>query len=61
MAGGLYLGYEGVTRLQKSSKSFSIGDVELSAKNETGMQSAYVYLGFGVLLVIGGIVTLRKS
>tara|TARA_R110000737_G_scaffold353463_1_gene405634 strand:- start:11380 stop:11625 length:246 start_codon:yes stop_codon:yes gene_type:complete len=61
VAGGIYLGYEGVTQLQNSSASLKVGKLELSAKNETSATTAYIYLGFGVLLVIGGVYVLRKS
>ncbi len=61
IAGGIYLGYEGVTQLQNSSASFKVGKVELSAKNQSGTQTAYIYLGFAALLVIGGVFVLRKS
>lgn len=59
--GGLYLGYEGVTRLQNSSSSVGIGDVQLSIKDESSAASAYIYLGLGVLMIAGGVVMLRKA
>jgi len=61
IGGGIYLGYMGVTQLQNSSASLKVGKLELSAKNETGATTAYIYLGFGALLAIGGIYILRKS
>lgn len=58
--GGIYLGYEGVTRLQNSSKSVGIGDVKLSVKDESSATTAYIYLGLGVLMLAGGVVMIRK-
>lgn len=60
IAGGLYLGYEGYNQYNKSSKSLSIGKLELSATNEKGAQTAYMYIGGGLVLLLAGVYLVRK-
>ena len=56
----VFLGYLGIQKWDKSSKSLSIGKLEISADNTSGRNTAYIYLGGAIILLIGGIVIVKK-
>ena len=54
--GGLALGYFGFIKLEDSSKGISIGKLEIKAENKEATSMAYVMIGLGIAMVIGGAV-----
>jgi len=52
--GGLALGYFGFTELNNSSKGIEIGNLEIKAQDKESSNTAYLMMGAGVLMVIGG-------
>ena len=58
--GALFFGYMGVTKLDDSSKSLEVGDLELSAEDSSGKTTAYIYLGLSGVMLVGGIISLKK-
>lgn len=61
IAGAIFLGYLGITGLQKSANSVEILGIEISAEDKGSKQTAYVQLGGAVLLLIGGIYLAGKK
>lgn len=59
--GGLTLGYFGFTKLDNSTKGIEIGQLEISAEDKESSSMAYVMIGLGVLLVVGGAVQSSKK
>lgn len=59
--GALFFAYAGITKLNDSSKSLEVGDLELSAEDSSGKTMGYVYLGLSGLFLVGGIISLKKS
>ena len=57
--GALALGYLGYTKLNDSKAEVKIGDLELSAQDKGGQQTAYIYFGLGVVCLIGGLMAVR--
>lgn len=51
---GVALGVMGFMQMGDSSSSLSVGDVEISATDESSQTQAYVLLGLGALGVIAG-------
>jgi TRAP-type C4-dicarboxylate transport system permease small subunit len=51
----LVLGYFGYDKMQNSKAGIKIGDLEISATDNSSHTSAYVLLGFGALCLVGGI------
>jgi len=59
--GGLALGYFGFTKLDNSSKGIEIGNLEIKAEDKESSSMAYVMIGLGILMVVGGVTqTSRK-
>ncbi len=58
--GGLFFAYMGLSKLDNSSKSLELGDLELTAEDSSGKTTAYVYLGLSGLFLVGGIVSIRR-
>ena len=56
----LFVGYMGINKISESTVKVEVLDIELQASDESGKQTGYVYLGFGVLLLISGIYAMRK-
>jgi len=52
--GGLALGYFGFTELKNSSKGIEIGNLEIKAQDKESSTTAYLMMGAGVLMIIGG-------
>ena len=58
---GIGMGFFGFTKMQDSSKSLEIGNLELKAKDSDQNTQAYLLMGGGVLCLVLGIGGLRKS
>lgn len=61
IVGAIILGYLGITTYQESTASANILGIELSASDEGGQTTAYLYIGLAVILLIGGLVTLNRK
>lgn len=59
--GGLALGYFGFQKLDNSSKGISIGKLEIKAEDKESTSMAYVMIGLGIALVVGGAVQVGKK
>ncbi len=60
IVGAIVLGYFGVEKWNDSSKSLSIGKLEVSAEKTSERNMAYFFLGGAVALLVGGILVLKK-
>lgn len=58
---GIGLGFAGFTKLDDSQSSIEIGDLEISAGDQSSSNTAYVMMGIGALCLIGGVVSLSKK
>ena len=61
LVSGLALGIFGFTKLDDSSASMAIGDVEISATDEGSQTQAYVLIGIGVIGVLAGVGLMTKA
>lgn len=57
--GALALGYFGYTKLEEGKAGIKIGDLEVTAQDDSSKQSAYIYFGLGALCLIGGLLVIR--
>ncbi len=58
----LGLGYMGINKINNSTVGIEIGELEISAGDESGKTTGYIYLGLAVAaLVVGGGMIGRKS
>jgi len=57
----LALGYLGYTKMQNSKAGIKIGDLEISATDNSSSKEAYIYFGLGAVCLIGGMVMLSKG
>jgi hypothetical protein len=57
----LVLGYVGYDKMQNSKAGIKIGDLEISATDNSSNQTAYVFLGLGAVCLIGGLVIMSKG
>lgn len=58
---GVGLGIFGFTKFDDSQSGIEIGDLEISAENQSAKNDAYVWLGLGALLLVGGIFLINKK
>ncbi len=58
---GIYLGYKGYKILQDSSASIEIGNVEIGAKDAKKESNGYVWIGVGVVAILGGVIVLTRK
>ncbi|MBL6445414.1 DUF3185 family protein [Fulvivirga sp. 29W222] len=59
--GGIALSLFGINKISDSTKSISALGVEISASDNSSKNEGMLYLGFGVVVLIGGVVVIRKS
>jgi len=52
--GGLALGYFGFTKLDNSSTGVEIGNLEIKAEDKESSGMAYIMIGLGIALIVGG-------
>ncbi|WP_298649335.1 hypothetical protein [uncultured Proteiniphilum sp.] len=61
IGGAIFLGYLGITGLQKSSNSVEVLGIDITAEDKGSKQTAYIQLGGAVILLIGGIYLAGKK
>lgn len=57
---GLAVGYVGFNKISESTKSANVLGLKIEASNKSGKQQGYLFLGLGVILLVGGIYTLNS-
>ncbi len=57
----LFLGYIGIDKYNNSGASVELLGAEFSVEDSGGRETAYMYLGAGVLLLLGGVYLLGKK
>lgn len=57
---GIALGLLGFTKMDDSTASVDIAGIELSAGDESGQNQAYMMMGLGALLLVGGVVGMKR-
>jgi hypothetical protein len=57
----LGIGYIGFNKIADNTNKINLLGLKIDASNESGKQQGYLYLGFGILLFVGGIYTLNKA
>lgn len=58
---GIALGLFGFSKYNNSVDSIEVIGLEFTAKNESAANEAYLLMGAGVLLAIGGLIGLAKK
>lgn len=58
---GIALGVFGFSKYNNSVDSIEVIGLEFSAKNESAVNEAYLLMGAGALLAIGGLIGLAKK
>ena len=57
--GALALGYLGYTKMDEGKAEVKIGDLEITAQDDSSKQTAYIYFGLGALCLIAGLIMSR--
>lgn len=57
----LALGYLGYDKMQNSKAGIKIGDLEISATDQSSNKDAYLFFALGAVALVGGLVTLSKG
>lgn len=57
----LFIGYIGINKVQENTNEINFLGIKIEASDESGKQKGYLYLGFAVLLLGGGLYSLNKS
>lgn len=57
---GIALGILGFTKLDDSTASAEIAGIELSVGDEDGQNQGYMMMGLGALLLVGGVVGMKR-
>ena len=55
------MGYMGYTKVSENTQEVNLLGLKIDASNESGKQEGYMYLGFAVVLFLGGIYTINKK
>ncbi len=58
---GLVLGVFGFMKMDDSGASLSVGDVEISATDESSRTQSYVMMGLGAVSLLAGIGMMSKA
>ncbi len=58
---GIALGIYGITLFGDSGKSVDVAGIELGVKDKGAQTQSYLFIGLGVLSLIGGIALSRKK
>ncbi|MCF8238609.1 MAG: hypothetical protein K9I85_10665 [Saprospiraceae bacterium] len=58
--GSLFLGYQGVEKINNNNASVEILDVEIDMSNKSGKEEGYMYIGLAALLLVGGVYLIKK-
>lgn len=59
--GGLAIGFFGFTKLNNSSTGVEIGNLEIKAEDKESSSMAYLMIGLGVFMVVGGVTQAGKK
>ncbi|GEC72213.1 hypothetical protein SAMN05443543_11113 [Flavobacterium flevense] len=57
----LFIGYIGINKVQENTNKINFLGIKIEASDESGQQKGYLYIGFAVLLLAGGLYSLNKS
>lgn len=57
----LALGYLGYDKMQNSKAGIKIGDLEISATDQSSSKDGYLFFAFGAVALVGGLVMLSKG
>jgi len=57
----LAVGYVGFNKIADNTAEINLLGLKIDASNESGKQQGYLYLGFALILIAGGIYTVNKS
>jgi hypothetical protein len=57
----LGIGYMGIDKVSQSNNSVKLLGLEIGVSNDSQRQEGYLYIGFAVLLFVGGLYTLNKK
>lgn len=58
---GLALGYFGFNKMSESTKSLNLLGLKIEASDQSEKQQGYIFLGLGIILLVGGVYTLNSS
>ncbi len=58
---GIGLGIYGIMQFGDSGKSVDIAGIELGVKDKGAQTQSYLFIGLGVLSIIGGVVMSKKN
>lgn len=58
---GLLLGIYGIMQLGDSGKSVEVAGIELGVKDKDKSTKSYLFIGLGVLSLIGGVAMSKRS
>lgn len=58
---GLGLGFYGYKKYTENSESREILGIQFSVENKEGRNNAYIFMGVGALLAVGGLMGLTKK
>ncbi|WP_276480799.1 DUF3185 family protein [Paraflavitalea pollutisoli] len=61
LIGGILLGYFGYQKFDDNKAGVKIGDLEITAKDESKTTSGYIMMGAGVVAIIAGAVMLSRK
>lgn len=50
----LFFAYRGYQKFDESKSAVEIGDLELSASDASGKETAYIYWGIGLIALLAG-------
>ena len=56
----LFLGFMGINKLDESGGTVNILGIKISAQDEGAKQTGYIFLGLGVLCLVGGVMMMRE-
>jgi len=57
----LAIGYMGISKVEENTTSVNFLGIEMDFSDKSGSQEGYIYIGIAVVLLVGGIYTLKKS
>ncbi|WP_269235059.1 hypothetical protein [Flavobacterium flavigenum] len=56
----LAVGYVGINKIADNTKEINLLGLKIDASNESGKEQGYLYLGLAVILLAGGVYTVKK-
>jgi hypothetical protein len=57
----LYLGYSGINKVSKNTAEVKVLGLKIDASDESGKNEGYIYIGFALISLVGGISLLNKK